>query len=284
MVIVDKNQCRACGLCARICHERCIVIAGENGNRAARIEHALCSTCTQCVAMCPRQALSWDQVPPAPYDKTRLPTPEQLDELFKQRRTIRRFKEERLDRALVEEIVGYGIYAPTNHYHLRAVVVDDPAIMETLDAIMMKHVMWMYNLLYRSNTLFNLIRRITPAVDEKGKVKMEHGLEKGRAFDTLPAAIVFVVGDRRIMLASESAQYALYNMILYAQSKGIGSRINAAGPLSLDRSRTARKRLGLRNKEHILATVELGIPAVKFRNKVEGKRMEIHWNGRGHND
>jgi len=279
MIVVDRDRCGACGLCAEICHEHCIALVKENGGRSVQVDHALCSTCTQCIAICPRQALSWDRAPAVPYDWDRLPAAEQLDELFKQRRTIRRFDGRKIDRTLIAEIVGYGIYAPTNHYALRAIVVDDPAIMEALDGIVMRFVARVYDLLYRRRAVFNLVRTITPAINAKAKVKMEHGLAQGRTFDTLPAALVLVAGDRRVLLAVESAQYALYTMILYAQAKGIGSRINGGIPLVLDRSRAARERLGLGKREHILATVELGHPSVQFRNKVEGKKMSIEWNG-----
>jgi NAD-dependent dihydropyrimidine dehydrogenase PreA subunit/nitroreductase len=280
MVIVDESRCRGCGLCAEICHQRCITFSNGSGGSVAQIDHALCSTCTQCVAICPQQALSWDRVQPVAYDPDRLPSADQLDELFKQRRTIRRFRETKIERALVEEIVRCGILAPTNNYDLRAIVVDDPAIMENLDAIIMRAVSWVYSLLYRPGIAFRLLGAFTPAISPKTKIKMEHGLELGRAFDTLPAALVLVVGDRRIILSEASAQYALHNMILYAQSKGIGSRINGGLPLTLDRSRRARKCLGVQKHEHMLAAVELGYPAVRFRNKVEGKAMSLAWNGR----
>jgi len=279
VVIIDEKTCRGCGLCARICHQRCIVLANGRGRSVARIDHTLCSTCTQCIAVCPQQALSWDRVPAVAYDARRLPSAGQLDELFKQRRTVRRFKADKVERVLLEEIVGYGIYAPTNNYHLRAIVVDDPAVLEKLGAIIMRFVSWLYNLLYRPSIVFNLVKAITPAIDDKARVKMEQGVKVGRAFETLPAAIVFVVGDPRIILSEASAQYALYNMILYAQAKGIGSRINGGVPFTLDRSRQARQYLGMQKHERILATVELGYPAVRFRNKVEGKTMGIAWNG-----
>jgi NAD-dependent dihydropyrimidine dehydrogenase PreA subunit/nitroreductase len=279
MVIVDENKCRGCGLCAGICHQRCITLADSGGHRVAGIDQTLCSTCTQCIAVCPRQALSWNQVPPVPYDRNRLPSAEQLDELFRQRRTVRCFRKERIERALLGEIVNYGIYAPTNNYDLRAIVVDDPAILDVLDAIIMRCVSWVYNLVYRPNLVFNLVRAMTPAIGPKTKVKMEHGVETGRVFDSPLAALVLVVGDRRIILSEASAQYALYNMILYAQAKGIGSRINGGVPLTLDRSQWARRRLGLRKHEHILAALELGYPAMRFRNKVAGKSMRITWNG-----
>ena len=98
MIIVDRVECRGCGQCARICHEQCIVLVGENGHRSARVDHALCSTCTQCIAICPRQALSWEGVPPTAYDASRLPSAEQLAELFQQRRTVRCFSRNKIDR------------------------------------------------------------------------------------------------------------------------------------------------------------------------------------------
>jgi ferredoxin len=273
VIVVDEDKCIGCGLCVKICHEHCITLVDE----IAHVDHDLCSTCTQCIAMCPQQALSWDGVAPVPFDKARLPSPEQLDELFKERRTVRFFKRDKLDRALVQEIVSYGIYAPTNNYDLRAVVVDDGETISELDRIIVRFVGRIYRFIFKPRIMFSLIRMITPALDPKDKVKMERDIERGQTFNHPPPVTVFIVGDRRIGLSEVSAQYALYNMILYAQSKGIGSRLKGTGPLMLDRSRTARERLGLQKHEHILGTLELGHPAVTFANKVKGKTMGVEW-------
>jgi nitroreductase len=243
-----------------------------------RINYEFCSTCTQCIATCPEQALSWDHVPPVAYDEARLPSPEQLDELFKERRTIRFFKEDKIDRTLLEEIVGYGIYAPTNNYALRAIVVDDEEIIVELERLILRFITRMYDLVYKPKIVFNLVRRITPALDPKDKVKIEEAIERGRTLGSIPAAVVFIVGDQRIALSEASAQYALYNMILYAQAKGIGSCLRGTGQLLLDRFGAARRRLGLRKHEHMLGTLMLGYPAVRFANKVEGKTLDIQWN------
>jgi nitroreductase/NAD-dependent dihydropyrimidine dehydrogenase PreA subunit len=273
VIVVDKDRCIGCGLCVNICHEDCIALVED----IARINHELCSTCTQCIAICPQQALSWDQVPPVAYDEARLPSPEQLDELLKERRTIRFFKEDRIDRELLEEIVGYGIYAPTNNYELRAIVVDDDEIIKALDRVLLRYVSRIYSLIFKPRVVFNLLKRITPA-DPKDKVKMESAIERGHAFHH-PPALVFIVGDRRIALSEASAQYALYNMILYAQARGIGSCLWGAAQIFIDRSKDARQRLALRKHEHILGALGLGYPAVRFANKVEGKAMGIQWNG-----
>jgi NAD-dependent dihydropyrimidine dehydrogenase PreA subunit/nitroreductase len=274
MIVVDKQECTGCGSCVKICHEDCMAL--DNGTVA--INYELCSTCSQCIAICPRRALSWDGVAPVAFDETRLPTPEQLDELLKQRRTIRFFKPEKLDRALLKEIVGYGIHSPTNNYALRAIVVDDRQIMDALERVHLQFVSRVYNLFFRSKTAFNLLRKLTPTLDPKDKVKMKGVLERGDDF-CHPPAIVFIVGDKRIALSEASVQYALYNMILYAQTKGIGSRLKGIGQIIFDRSRRAKERLGLQKHEHILGMLELGYPAVKFRNKVEGKTLSLQWNG-----
>ena len=212
MVIVDGEKCGACGLCIDICHEGCMAL-GENG---PVIDHGLCSTCTQCIAVCPQMALTWDGARPASFDRDRLPSAEQLDELLRQRRTIRRFKDRVIVHELLEEIIGYGVLAPTNNFDLRLVVVSDRSLMEALDAIIIGYVDKIYRLVYKSRLIFRIVQALTPGLKEQDKVKMEHDLGRGRTFDTPPAATVFVVGDRRVALSGDSAQYALYNMILYA--------------------------------------------------------------------
>ncbi|MBN1401380.1 MAG: nitroreductase family protein [Anaerolineae bacterium] len=276
MIVHDAAVCTLCGLCAEICHEGCLSVEGGRW----RIERSLCSTCAQCIAICPQRALSWDGVPPEPFASDRLPTPEALDELLKQRRTMRFFAGRPLERALVEEIVSYGVHAPTNHYGLRAIVTDDPAVMAELEEEVLRFVRRIYGLIFRPKPIVWLLRRlkgILPLIpDDKDKVKMEHTLAVGGDV-VKPAATVFLVGDRRVALGLESASYALYNMILYAQAHGIGSRLRGTGGIVLDKSRVARRRLGLGRHERIFGELELGYPAVRFRNKVRGKALPVTW-------
>jgi NAD-dependent dihydropyrimidine dehydrogenase PreA subunit/nitroreductase len=275
MIVIDTERCTQCGLCAKICHEHCLALV----DHTVAIDYDLCSTCTQCVAVCPQQALTWNGAVPIPCDDSRLPTAEQLDELFKQRRTIRFLKEAKIDRTLLEEIVGYGIYAPTNNYDLRAIVVDDQEIMAELDRVHVRYTVRIHNFLYRTKIASPLARIFgASSAFEQARPKVEAIVEAGRSYQDPPAAIVFIVGNKRVPLSVESAQYALANMTYYAQAKGIGGRLWGPGQIFYDRSKTIRKRLGLQRREHILGTVLLGYPAVKFSNKVQGKTLPIQWN------
>jgi nitroreductase len=251
---------------------------------AVTIDHALCSTCTQCIAICPRQALSWDGAAPVPFDRSRLPSPEQLDELFRQRRTIRLFTDERIDRALLDQIVATGTYAPTNNYGLRAIVVDDQEMMVALEQIILRFISRIYRLFMKPRLVFAIIRRITPVMDPKDKVKIEEAMARGTSLRSDPAAFVFIVGDRRVALSEASAQYALYNMMLTAQARGLGTCLRGTGQIMLDRLKPARQLLGLEKHEHILGELLLGYPAIKFRNKVAGKRIPIQFLDRRETD
>ena len=272
MVIVEVGKCVGCGSCVEICHEGCMRL--DDGTVA--IDHTLCSTCTQCIAICPQEALSWNGMSPVPYDRDHLPTPEQLDELFKERRTMRFFAAQRIDRGLLQEIVSYGIYAPTNNYHLQAIIVDDEETIALLDRICTETAAKIYRLIYRPKIVFNLLRRLTTSLKETDRVKFEHVIARGYTLHK-PPAIVLVVGEKWVAHSEASAQYYLYNMMLYAQAKGLGSCLWGGGKLLLDRSKVARERLGMQRGEHILGIVVLGYPGVHFANKVKGKTLPIRW-------
>lgn len=47
----------------------------------------------------------------------------------------------------------------------------------------------------------------------------------------------------------------------------------------LNKSQLIRNLLGLKKSEKIFAIMGLGYPAIKFKNKVIGKKMTIQWNG-----
>jgi nitroreductase len=245
---------------------------------ALSIDRKYCSTCSQCVAICPVQALSWDGVPAIPFDEARLPSSEQLDELFKQRRSARAYQEKKIARSLLEEIVTYGIYAPTHNYGFRAIVVDDEEVILALDRILMRFISLIYGVAYRPKIVEVLARMLGLSEEYLlSKPKLSNALERGAAFRH-PAAIIFVVGDKHVVLSVDSAQYALANMTFYAQVNGIGSCLWGNGPIFMDKSRAARRLLGLKKRERIFGSLFLGYPAVRFKNKVEGRTFPIQWN------
>ena len=278
MVVVDKEKCTGCGSCIKICHEHCMSLV----DRKAMIDYKACSTCAQCIAICPQKALSWDGVLPVDFEPALMPSLPQLEELLGERRTIRAFTSELLDRKTIEEIVSLGAYAPTHNFHLRCIAIDNPGIIEAFDGAAFQFSRRVYALLFRPRlirALVNLAPRSKRDEFNKALPKLEIAVKRGRGYDSRPAALVCVVGDRRVPLSLESAQYALHNMSLAAQVKGLGCRSLVGNQMIFNRSREIRQLLHLKPHERIFAVAGFGHPAVRFRNKVLGKRMSVEWNG-----
>jgi NAD-dependent dihydropyrimidine dehydrogenase PreA subunit/nitroreductase len=277
MIKIEQEKCNACGLCVRICHEYCMKL--DNG--ILTIDYKYCSTCTQCIAICPEQALTWDGVKPDFFDRSLYPDPSQFGELLKERRTIRDFTNRKIDRSLLEEIAGYAVYAPTHNFNLRIIIIDDDNIIKLVDSLVLKFSVKLYKWLYKSKIISSLMKFVTPYFESeflKAKTKLESAKKRNSGFKSTPAAIVLIIGDKRIPLSLESAQYALYNIDLYAQTKGIGCRNLVGNQMILNRSRNFRKLIGLNKNDMIFGTILLGYPAVKFKNKVYGKKLSIQWN------
>ena len=279
MVVIDNERCTGCGSCVKICHEHCMSLIDQK----VAIDYAACSTCTQCIASCPQKALSWNGVLPIDFDQALLPSVSQLDELFRERRTIRAFTDKTVDRKTLEQIISWGAYAPTHNFNLRCIAIDDPEIIEAFDKAAFLFSKRIYRLVFRSRLIRGLVALAPRFMREefnKALPKLETAVKRGRGYECRPPALVCVAGDARVPLSLESAQYALYNMSLFAQVKGLGCRNLVGNQMIFNRSKKIRRLLCLQSYEKIFAIAGFGHPAVRFKNKVLSKRMNIQWNGR----
>jgi nitroreductase/NAD-dependent dihydropyrimidine dehydrogenase PreA subunit len=277
MITIDHDRCNLCKECIEICHEYCMSIE----NQLLSIDFKYCSTCCQCIAICQEQALSWEKVVPAKFDKINYPGPIQINELLRERRTIRDFTNVKIDRALLEQIVNNAKYAPTHNFNFKAIIIDEPEVIENIDEAIYRFTKRLYRFVYKLKIIHQFVKITAPKFEFeylKAKPKLEKSIQRGRAFKTLPAAIILIVGEKSVPFSLESAQYGLYNIDLYAQSLGLGCRNLVGNQMILNRSRRIRKLLRLSKQEKIFGTIAIGHPAVRFRNKVNGKQMIIQWN------
>jgi NAD-dependent dihydropyrimidine dehydrogenase PreA subunit/nitroreductase len=259
MIKIDSEKCNACGLCTKICHEYCMQL----DNDILSIDYTYCSTCTQCIAICPQQALTWDNIQPEKFEPSLYPDPSQFEELLKERRTIRDFTDRKIDKSLLDEIAGYAIYAPTHNFNLRVIIIDDENIIKLADSLVLRFSVSMYKWIYKPKIIYWLMKLFTPDLEFEflqARPKMESAIKRNKGFKTSPAAIILIIGDKRVPLSLESAQYALYNIDLYAQTKGIGCRNLVGNQMILNKNKKFRRLTGLSRNEKILGTILLGYP------------------------
>jgi NAD-dependent dihydropyrimidine dehydrogenase PreA subunit/nitroreductase len=278
VVTIEQDKCTGCGICVRICHEHCMSV--RTGK--IHIDYASCSTCTQCIAACPEQALAWDRVPPTVFNAKRLPTPEQMDELLKQRRTVRHFGADPISRSVLETLASYGAYAPTHSHNFGMLIIDDNSIMDIMDKALTKYSSMIYRLLFKPKVIYWLMKLFAPSMKEeyfRGKTKLEAAVKRGSVLRSRPSAFIAVIGSKHTPLNLESAQYVVYNMTLVAQAKGLGCRNLVGNQAILNRNTSFRKAVNLNRADRIFGLVGIGHPSVEYRNKVEGRRLPVQWNG-----
>ena len=246
MVLIDRERCRGCGSCVKICHEHCMSLI----DRKVSIDRQACSTCTQCVAICPEKALSWDGVLPIDFDPSRLPSVPEMEELFGERRTIRTFSDKPVDRKAIEEIVSWGAYAPTHDFNLRCIAIDDPKIVEAFDRAAFRFSKRIYQLLFRPKVIRWLVSIAPRSMQDefnKATPKLETVIKRGRGYDSRPPALVCLVGDKRVPLSLESAHWASLEGVLAGGDRRLGEVILTAdeGGGNLAAWRRALRRQGL---------------------------------------
>ncbi len=109
-----NNECVKCGLCAELCVAR--IIDYEEGQKpwVPEEKEADCIQCGQCVCFCPTTAISLEfQKGQRIVDEKLMPPPETAETFIRSRRSIRRFKEEKVETATIRRILETSRYAPS---------------------------------------------------------------------------------------------------------------------------------------------------------------------------
>lgn len=272
MITIDSSKCVRCGDCRSICHASAI----SHGSESIEIDYTLCSTCCQCIACCPAGALSWDGIKPRKIVRELLPEDESLIELLKARHSIRSFKDKPIEREKLEKICATAKLAPTNNYDIELIVVHDVETIAKLEEINLSYIKKVNRLIYKNPLIFKILKLLTTAVNDTDREKIKKTLTRGNIFQEAPVLII-LAADPKIQHTEQSCQYVMYNMILTAQTIGLGSCISGAGKSILKKSKKAEKLLGIPKGKKIQGILFLGYPAVSFTKAVEGNLPKIKW-------
>jgi nitroreductase/NAD-dependent dihydropyrimidine dehydrogenase PreA subunit len=119
LFVVDKEKCRRDGCCTEECPLGLIEIKGE-GALPSPVEGAgeLCVDCGHCVTVCPAGALSHRSMKPEdcpPTQKQLSLSPEHAEHFLRSRRSIRKYKDKPVDRAVLTRLIEIARFAPSGH-------------------------------------------------------------------------------------------------------------------------------------------------------------------------
>ncbi|UZP66706.1 nitroreductase family protein [Desulfovibrio mangrovi] len=132
---VNEEACVRCGECVRDCPMGVIAMRDEIPSVAPDKE-SMCIRCQHCLAVCPTAALSIlgknpeDSLPL----KGNMPTADQMETLLRGRRSVRHYKQENVDKAVLDRLLTVARTAPTgkNSLNLHFLLVDDKDVMQAI--------------------------------------------------------------------------------------------------------------------------------------------------------
>lgn len=142
-LVIDEEKCTRCEQCVRDCPLG-VLVMGQGVPAVGEDKAEKCIACQHCLAVCPTGALSIFGLQPQNSLPLagQLPEPAQMETLIKGRRSVRRFKHEPVEPAVIEKLFKIAAHAPTgvNARKVLFTLVEDQQVMEqvklaTMDGI-----------------------------------------------------------------------------------------------------------------------------------------------------
>jgi nitroreductase/NAD-dependent dihydropyrimidine dehydrogenase PreA subunit len=289
-ITIDETACIRCGKCVDVCMSAHVFELTTVSSKAARPED--CWNCGQCVAGCPTDAIDHDAFPleVCPLiEKADLPGRDTLIASFRMRRSQRVFQSKDVDREVIREFVNVGRWAPTasNSQSVDWLAFDDPARVDELSAgtvnEMARFARLARNPLLRiilpliiGREASRLLRKSQGLVD-----RLQHVRNQGGDPIFYRAPIVLIghcpTGNR---FGRDDAVYAAYNMMLAAETFGLGTCQIGFFQLIVERSNRLSRLLGLPKGRSPQIAIAVGYPRHKFRRGLPRRSPNLTWNSR----
>ena len=278
--MVDLETCTGDGICAEVCPEKALAVVGD---KATTVDEraSSCIFCGQCVAVCPTESLEMPQLPTANFGRLQKPTFgfDEFYEFLKLRRSVRAFKDRRVEREVIDRILLAASTAPMGFppHTTEVVVIASPEEREFLLAELVTH--------YDS-----MIRAFSSPVG-RAMVRLRAGAEVFRVLEThiidtarfanqayhrdgtdrymyrAPVVMLFH-GSRWGMSYEENAHLVCHHAMLAAVAEGLGTTIIGMIPPVVDRSKELRARYGIPKDHHVLTSLVLGYPKYRYRRGI----------------
>jgi nitroreductase len=230
-----------------------------------------CYKCQHCLAICPVGAVSILGLKPEnsrPLNDDSFPEADKMETLIKGRRSVRRYKDEDLDQALLQRLLEVAWHAPTgiNSRQVRFTVVDGREKLAKL----------------RDMVMTGLGRLVNGNALPEG---MEFYADFVRMWEEKNIDIIFR-GAPHLLIASvpqnvvsplQDCMIALSYFELFAQANGVGTVWNGLAKWAInDLLPETRHYLGIPDDHLIGYVMAFGVPDVHFARTVQHGPANIH--------
>ncbi len=259
------------------------------GGKSRVIRGEWCIGCGHCGGVCPTAAILQNGIAferhPKGGEETAI-SPEALDLLIRERRSIRVYTPDPLPKPLLERILDAGRYGPTgsNSQNVHYVVLTSPDQIKALREMTLRFYEKVFSrvkhwpgrfflsLLGGKKTM-EYLQESLPKV-EYVRDQIQQG--KDRLFYHAPVVIV-THAESWDSSSSFNCSVALYHCSLKAHTLGLGCCFNGFLVNAVNHDRHIKTWLGIPKTHRCYAAMALGYPAMKYPNLVHRHPPRVVW-------
>ena len=274
---IDQQKCNHCGGCVALCNSSNVFEQVDAQTGVVRPDE--CWLCGHYVAVCPTDAIEHSEFPLSQcpvLDPSRLPSWDSLVTAFRGRRSARTFKDKPVPRQVVNDLADIARWVPSasNAQPVDWLAVDDPKQIAALSA---QTVEFVRQKVTRLTTAGEQATSALEDLEDFERIMCQFAAGIDPIFFKAPVLLLAHVPDDD-EFGRDDATYAAYNLILAAESMGLGTCLIGYFIFALDNSEELRNMLSLADRRKVEVALVLGYPKFRFRRFIPRRKMEIVWN------
>lgn len=268
-VTIDPSVCVGCLLCTQVCLLDALA-RGVDGKPRVDAQ-AQCIRCGHCVAVCPEQAITRNEIGPVPEAPNEIASYEQLVGLLSMRRSRREFKPDPVPREVIEKLLAAAAQAPNalNRQLVHYTVITDATTRKQLVERTMLYITRMSKL-YRNR----FARFVAGVCSAKVRGLGDLGAEVAKITESYADGRDVILYDAPCTIlvhtpvadfcGPENSVYCAANILLAAQTLGLGACVIGfvTGPARSDRH--IGRIVGIPDDHIIHTTIALGYPRFDY--------------------
>jgi nitroreductase/NAD-dependent dihydropyrimidine dehydrogenase PreA subunit len=273
-ISIDPLACDREGLCVQACAWG-VFVQAENGAVPDLPHPENCSLCGHCIAVCPEDAITHSGLLGKNFplwDRETLPDNQELQVLFRSRRSVRNYNSRRrIAREDLEMLLDAARYAPTgsNLQLLEYIVISDVALIKQL-----------------SNMTLDVYQGIIqgeladPGQKREQSLLVDLLVEAKNGADPIfysAPLLVIIHAPNFTPCPLEDASLAAHQFMLAAHAMGLGSCLIANFYKYVNQSTAIRDLLSIPGENDIVMSFTLGYPSFRYRRMVDRKPVSVEW-------
>lgn len=283
---VIESKCIGCERCVEVCPSFVLDMADE---KSKVVRGEWCIGCGHCGAVCPSEAILYHERLPEKNPKggeTPAASPEVLDILIRERRSVRNYTPDLVPKQILEKILEAGRYGPTgtNSQNVHYVVLTSPDQIEQLremtlrfgDQIFSRVQSWFGSLFLSLVAGKKTVEYLRDALPKMEVAREQINRGKDRLFFHAPAVMI-AHAESWDSCSSFNCSVALYNCSLMAHALGLGSCFNGFLVNAVNHDRKIKRWLGIPADHRCYSAMALGYPAMKYERLVSRHPPKVVW-------